>query len=269
MTNEQVENNYPKAFLATGIIMAVLAALCYIIIIKAPPKEQDGIGGILVNYGTTDEGSGSDQFSMEEVSAAEKANHTKPDKVTPAPPTDQPTPVEKSNQNVVTQNTEDAPVVAANSKKPNTTVSTETTKPTPPKQVVNQNALYKGKTSTGTGAGDGTTDKPGNQGSPNGSTLSDNYGPGGSGNGLSLPNWHFVNPPDVKNVHRVPGTVVIDFTIDDRGNVLEAHANKQKTRAGLDLVQSCIDAIRNSRFTSSAPASGNAKGQMSFIFRVD
>jgi hypothetical protein len=70
-------------------------------------------------------------------------------------------------------------------------------------------------------------------------------------------------------VHRVPGTVVIDFTIDEHGNVLEAHSNKQKTKATLDLVQGCIDAIKNSKFTSSAPASGNAKGQMSFIFRVD
>ncbi|MES2278967.1 MAG: energy transducer TonB [Bacteroidota bacterium] len=268
MTNDQIENNYPKAFLATGLIMAVLMGLCYFIVFHAPPKEADGIGGILVNYGTTDEGSGSDIMSMEEVSAAEKANHTKPDKVTTEPPTDKPTPSEKSDQNVVTQNTEDAPVVAANSKKPSTTVATETAKPAP-KQTVNQNALYKGKTSTGSGSGDGTTDKPGNQGSPNGSTLSDNYGPGGSGNGLSLPNWHVVDPPNVKNVHRVEGTVVIDFTIDERGNVLEAHSNKQRTKAGLDLVQSCVDAIKNTKFVSSTTASGNQTGHYAFIFKVD
>jgi hypothetical protein len=268
MEYQQQENNYPKAFLATSIIMAVLMALCYFIVFHAPPKEADGIGGILVNYGTTDEGSGNDQLSMEEVSAAEKANHTKPDKVTTEPPTDKPTPSEKSDQNVVTQNTEDAPVVAANSKKPSTTVATETAKPAP-KQVVNQNALYKGKTSNGSGSGDGTTTTPGNQGSPNGSTLSDNYGPGGSGNGLSLPNWHVVDPPNVKNVHRVPGTVVIDFTIDEHGNVLEAHSNKQKTKATLDLVQGCIDAIKNTKFVSNTSASGNQKGHYAFIFRVD
>jgi hypothetical protein len=268
MEYQQEENNYPKAFLATGIIMAVLVALCFYVVFKAPPKQVDGIGGLLVNYGTTDEGAGNDQMSTEEVSAAEKANHTRPDKVTPAPPSDKPTPTEKSDQNVVTQNTEDAPEVAANTKKPTTAPATQAVKPVA-KQTVNQNALYKGKPTTGSGAGDGTTTTPGNQGSTNGSTLSNNYGPGGSGTGLSLPNWQFVNPPDVKNVHRVPGTVVIDFTIDEHGNVLEAHSNKQKTKAGLDLVQSCVDAIKNSRFTSSAPASGNAKGQMSFIFRVD
>jgi len=112
----QQENNYPKAFLATGIIMAMLIAACYFIVFRNPPKQVDGIGGILVNYGTTDEGSGSDQLSTEEASAAEKANHAQPDKVTPAPPTEKPSPSEKSDQKVVTQNTEDAPVVDANSK---------------------------------------------------------------------------------------------------------------------------------------------------------
>ena len=77
---------------------------------------------------------------------------------------------------------------------------------------------------------------PGNQGSVNGSNLSDNYGKGGSGGGLSLPHWSFVNPPDVKNVNREPGTVVIDFTIDQNGRVLEAHENRSKTKATLDLV---------------------------------
>lgn len=266
---EYQENNYPKAFLATGIIMSVLAAMCYFIVFKNPPQQVDGIGGILVNYGTSDEGMGNDITSTEEPSAAEKANHVAPTKVTEATPTEKPTPTDNSSQNVVTQNTEDAPEVTTNAKKPSTTVATQVTK-TAAKPVVNQNALYKGPSNTSTGGGDGTGNKPGNQGSVNGSPLSDNYGQGGSGTGgLNMPNWHFVNPPDVKNVHRVPGTVVIDFTIDQDGNVLEAHSNKQKTKAGLDLVQSCVDAIKNSKFTSSAQASGNAKGEMSFIFRVD
>jgi TonB family protein len=264
----QQENNYPKAFFATSLIMIALAAACYFIVFHEPPKQVDGIGGILVNYGTTDEGSGTDQMSLEEASAAEKANHTKPDKVTPEPPTDKPSPTDNSNQKVVTQNTEDAPVVDANSKKPSTAVATQPTK-TVAKPVVNQNALYKGKANPGTGAGDGTTNTPGNQGSPNGSTLSDNYGPGGSGGGLNLPNWKAVTIPDPKNIHRVPGTVVVDFTIDESGNVLQAQQNKSKTRADLTLIQSCVDAIKSTKFTSTSTASGNQKGQYTFIFKVD
>ncbi len=262
------ENNYPKAFLATGIILAAVMALCYFLVFTSPPKQEDGTGGILVNYGTTDEGMGKDILSTEQPSVAEKANKTQPNKVTPTPPTDQKTQVDNSDKKIVTQNTEDAAEVAANSKKPSPSVATQTAKPVA-KQVVNQAALYKGSTNKGSGGGDGTTTTPGNQGSPNGSILSNNYGPGGSGGGLSLPNWKFVNPPDVRNEHRVPGTVVIDFTIDQNGNVLEAHANRQKTHAELNLVQNCENAIKASKFTSSAPANGNQRGEMSFIFKVD
>lgn len=267
-TGYKEENNYPKAFLATGIIMGIIVAMCFFLVYSQPEKMDDGTGGILVNYGTTDEGSGKDVLSMEEPSKAEKANKEQPTKVTQEQPTETKPTTETSDKKVVTQNTEDAPAVADKSKKATTPVATATTKPAKP-QVVNQAALFKGTPNKGTGQGDGTTNTPGNQGSVNGSTLTNNYGQGGSGNGLNLAGWQFVNQPDVKNVHRVPGVVVVDFTIDQSGNVLEAHSNRDKSRAGLDLVQACVDAILHSRFVSKASATGNQHGEMTFRFNVD
>ncbi|GAB3931518.1 energy transducer TonB [Mucilaginibacter myungsuensis] len=271
MDYQKTENNYPKAFLATGLIMAVLMAACYFIVFRTPQEHIDGMGGILVNYGTTEEGSGSDYTSTEEPSVAENANKQQPDEVTPEPPTEKPTVTDNTEEDVVTQNTEDAPEVAVKKNNKPVTPATNTTKPdkTTAKPTINANALYKGPTNNGTGTGDGTTGKPGNQGDPEGSTLANNYGQGGSGNGLSLSNWKFVQQPDVKNVNRVPGTVVIDFEIDENGNVLYARANKSMTKAGLDLVQACEAAIKNSRFSSSAKVNGNSKGRMSFVFKVD
>ncbi len=267
MDYRQEENNYPKAFLATGIILAATIALCYFIVFRNPPVQEDGTGGILVNYGTVDEGMGTDQTSTEEPSVAPKANHTQPTKVNTAPPTEQKTQEDNSDKKVVTQETEDAPAVAANSKKASNTVATQ---PKPAaKPVVNQNALYKGSANKGTGQGDGNTTTPGNEGSKNGSTLSDNYGPGGSGNGLNMPNWTFVSQPDPQNIHRVPGVVVIDFIVDQNGNVISANSNRAKTRADLSLIEACISAIKNTHFTSSSPASGNQKGQYTFRFKVD
>ncbi len=265
--NYQEENNYPKAFLATGIILAAMAALCYFIVFKDPQPIDMGTGGILVNYGTTDAGSGKDITSTEEPSAAEKANHSQPDKVTEAPPTEQKTQVDNSNTKVVTQDAEDAPEVAANSKKATSTAITPPAKPVK-KEVVNQNALYTGPSKKGTGAGDGTTATAGNQGSPNGSTLTNNYGPGGSGNGLNMPNWTFVSAPDPKNTNNVPGVVVVDFIVDQSGNVITATSNRAKTRADLSLVESAINAIKNTKFTSSTPATGNQRGQYTFRFIV-
>lgn len=269
MVNHEEENNYPKAFLATGIILAVVIALCYFIVFRNPVPPADGTGGILVNYGTTDEGMGTDQTSVEEPSVAPKANHTQPTKVTTAPPTEQKSQEDNGDKKVVTQDAEDAPTVAANSKKTSPTVATQPVKPAA-KPVVNQNALYKGAVANkGAGQGDGTTNTPGNQGSKNGSTLSDNYGPGGSGNGLNMPNWTFVSAPDPQNIHRVPGIVVIDFVVDQNGNVISETPNRAKTRADLSLIQSCENAIKNTKFTSSSPASGNQKGQYTFRFKVD
>src|ERR1700759_5127564 len=111
------ENNYPKAFLATGIILGLIIAMCYFMVFKMPVKQEDGTGGILVNYGTTDEGMGTDYMSVEEPSKSPKPTHTQATKVPPPTPTPQKTQVEQSDKKLVTQNTEDAPVVNANSKK--------------------------------------------------------------------------------------------------------------------------------------------------------
>jgi outer membrane biosynthesis protein TonB len=259
------ENNYPKAFALTTLIMGLLIAMCFFIIIANPPKEDVGMGGILVNYGTSDQGSGSDFTSVEEVSQAEKTSRTKPDHITDSQ-TD-PSVANSSDQKVVTQNSEDAPEISDKSKKPSTDVASTPQNAKP--QKVNQAALFKGMKNNGTGQGDGTTGTPGNQGSANGSPLSDNYGPGGSGNGLNLPHWDFISTPDVKNTHRVPGKVVIDFTIDAHGNVIEAHSNRNKTQASLDLIQNCEAAIKASKFRSSTQATGNQNGEMTFIFKVD
>jgi hypothetical protein len=265
--NYQEENNYPKAFLVTGIILAALIAVCYIVIINFVPQD-DGTGGILVNYGTTDAGMGNDINSTEEPSVSPKANHTQPTKVTQAQPTTQPSKVATSNEKIVTQNSEDAPEVATNSKKASQAVATTPAKPVH-KEVVNQNALYHGPSKTGSGAGDGTTTTPGNQGSKNGSPLAANYGEGGSGNGLKGTQWSFVSLPDVRNTTRTPGVVIVDVTIDANGNIIEAHADRKTRMSDLDLINRCISAIKSSKLTSAAQGSGTQKGQVQIKFDVE
>jgi hypothetical protein len=265
--NYQEENNYPKAFLATGVILAAMIALCYFIVFENPAVQIDGTGGILVNYGTTDEGMGKDLTSTDDPSVSPKANHTQPNKVTQTQPTEQKTQANSDNK-VVTQNTEDAPEVTANAKKTSQNMATEPAKPVK-KEVVNQNALYKGAAKSGAGGGDGTTTTPGNQGSRNGSPLSDNYGQGGTGNGVSGTQWSFVNMPDVKNTSRMQGTVVVDIVIDAGGNIVEAHSDRKTRMGDLDLIARCINAVKNSRLTSSTPGAGNQKGQIVFKFDVD
>ncbi len=266
---QQEENNYPKAFLATGIIMALLITLCYFIVISSPPPPELGTGGILVNYGTSPEGMGSDYMSTEEPSKAEHPNHTRPTKVTPAPPTPQKAVTEQSDKKVVTQNTEDAPEVNNSSKKPTKSVSTE--QPArPAKPTLNQNALYKGKANGGTGAGDGTTGTPGNQGSPNGSNLSNNYTGTGSGNGgLALKNRSYVYKPSVEGSNRIPGLIVVEIQVDKQGNVLSAHAGaKGTTITDYGLFTQCENKAKTAKFNASEDAPDTQGGYMTFVFKV-
>ena len=271
--NYTEENNYPKAFAATGIILAAVIALCYFIVFQNPPKHEDGTGGILVNYGTVDEGMGDDYMSTEEPSVAEKANQTKPDKVTPAPPTEEKQQVDNSDKNVVTQNNEDAPEVTANTKKPSTTVATQPTTKTEAKPTVNQNALYKGKTNNGTGEGDGTGSTPGNQGKTTGTTLTNNYNGTGSGNGGNLtgmPSRNFTSKPNVTDNSRRVGKVVVDIRVDKNGNVVYARAGGRGTTiTDANLLQKCEDAVLNSKLNSLENAPDLQVGNVVFVFKVN
>ncbi|MFB9843189.1 energy transducer TonB [Mucilaginibacter ginsenosidivorans] len=267
---QQEENNYPKAFLATGIIMAVLMAMCYFIVFTSPPPPEMGTGGILVNYGTTDEGMGSDYMSTEEPSKAEKPNHTKPTKITETQPTPQKAVEQQSDKKVVTQNTEDAPEVNSNPKAHSTAVATQpVTKPAKP--TLNQNALYKGKSTGGAGEGDGTTNTPGNQGKPTGSTLANNYNGTGSGNGgnLRMDQRSFVSSPKVEDNHRSTGKIVVEIHVDKQGNVISAKAGaKGTTISDYDLFQRCENAVRNAKLNALDTAPDTQIGFVTFVFKV-
>jgi hypothetical protein len=270
MDHQQEENNYPKAFIATGIILAAIIALCYFIVFKQPALQEDGTGGILVNYGTVDEGMGDDYMSTEEPSVAEKANNAKPDKVTTAPPTEQVS-ADNSSQNVVTQNTEDAPEVTTD-KKPSQTVATQPTK-AKAQPTVNQNALYKGTPNKGTGEGDGDGNKPGNQGKETGTTLTNNYNGTGSGNGGNLsgmPQRSFVSRPKVSDEGRRVGKVVVDIRVDKNGNVVYARAGaKGTTITDSNLLEKCEDAVKSSKLNSLETAPDLQIGTVVFVFKVN
>jgi outer membrane biosynthesis protein TonB len=270
MIHYQEENNYPKAFLLTGIVMGLFLLIAYFLVFSMPPKQEEGTGGILVNYGTTDEGMGNDYMSMEEPSVAEKANKSKPDKVQPeSQPTEKVT-ADNSNKEVVTQTTEDAPEVAPNSKKPSTTVATKTDVKEAKPQI-NQNALYKGKKNDGTGEGDGTGSKPGNQGKVTGTTLTNNYNGTGSGNGgsLNMTQRNFITKPNVSDENRRAGKIVVDIRVDKNGNVVYARAGARGTTiSDSDLLQKCENAVLSSKLNSSENAPDTQIGTVVFVFKV-
>jgi len=243
--------------------------LCYFIVFVSPPKIIEGTGGIMVNYGTTDAGMGDDYTSTEQPSVSPHANHTAPNKVTPAPPTEQKTQVDNSDKKIVTQNNEDAPAVTTNSKKSSPNIATEAKK-TVAKPVVNENALYKGsKASNGTGGGDGTTNTPGNQGNPNGSTLTNNYNGNGSGGGGLGFGRKWVSSPVKPEVHNISGKVVVDWVVDKSGNIVQVGIGRGTTIANDALIEKCLNAVKNARVSADDNAPESQQQHTTFIFKLD
>ncbi|WP_316793844.1 energy transducer TonB [Pedobacter frigoris] len=270
MTYSKEENNYPKALAISTGIMALLLALSFFIVIGSfEPVEEAGMGGIVVNYGTSVEGMGTDYTSIEEPSADPNANNKPPDKVVPTEPKPETNVSENTAKEIVTQNSEEA--VSINTKTTTkTSAPTASTETKPAKPVINQNALYKGKANKGTGGGDGTGAVPGNQGSINGDPLSNNYGEGGSGFGETpIALRKFTNLVTPQDDGQKTGKIAVRIKINKSGIVIDATPGvKGTTLNDRELWQKCKDAVMGARLTQSESAPDVQIGVVVFNFKV-
>lgn len=272
MTYHKEENNYPKAIaISTGIMAALLALSFFIAIGTFKPAEEAGMGGMVVNYGTSVEGMGTDYTSIEEPSSDPNANNQLPDKVVPekevTPTKSSPTSTDKE---ITTQNTEEA--VSINTKKTTKPAAPATTvvEKTPAKPTVNPNALYKGKANKGTGQGDGTGTTPGNQGSVNGDPLANNYGEGGSGFGSTpIALRRFTNLVTPQDNGQKTGKIAVRITVNKQGIVVDAVPGvRGTTLQDLDLWEKCKTAVMGARLNQSESAPDLQVGVVVFNFKV-
>jgi len=240
-------------------------------VFSEPDLPEYGMGGIVVNYGTSEEGMGDDYMSIEEPSVDENANEVQPDRQVPTEvPT--PTPTQQiADKAVATQDLEEAPAVAK-AEKPVTKAAPETTKEvknsTP---AVNSNALYKGKKNNGTGSGDGTGSTPGNQGSELGDPLASNYGEGGSGFGdtpISLSSRHWAQKPNIDDKSQFSGVVVCELTVDKNGNIINVRPGVKGTTYSSPTVFSMLEReLRKARFNAVPNAPEKRVVQVSINFK--
>ena len=267
------DNNYPKAIAVSVMLLAGFLILSiFYIVSRAEPPEEVGTGGIIVNYGTSDVGMGDDYMSIEEPSVDPNANLTAPDKIIPEiDPTPQTATSQNSDNDIVTQDNEDAVAVktktTSTSKAPSQNTEVKETKP-----QVNQNALYKGNKNAGSGKGDGTGDAPGNQGKPEGDPLANNYDGTGSGNGglaLDLKSRRFISPPVIKDDGQKSGKVVVEIRVDRTGAIISAKAGARGTTlSDANLWDKCENAALGSRFNTLDKAPETQIGYITFNFKV-
>jgi len=265
------ENNMPKALGISSLVMVILIVIGYFIVFSEPDLPEYGMGGIVVNYGTSEEGMGDDYMSIEEPSMDENANNVTPDRIVPTE-TPTPTPTQQTaDKTVATQDMEDAPAVAK-AAKPVKNVAPETTKEvknsTP---TVNTNALYKGKKNDGKGQGDGTGSTPGNQGSALGDPLASNYGDGGSGFGdtpISLSSRHWSQRPNIDDKSQFSGVVVCELVVDKNGNIISVRPGVKGTTYSSPTVFNMLEReLRKARFNAVPNAPDRRTVHVSINFK--
>ena len=267
----QEENNLPKALGLSAAVMGLLVLVGFFIVFGSEVPRY-GMGGIIVNYGTAEEGMGDDYMSVDEPSMDEEANNVRPDKIAPTE-TPVPTPSQQiADKSVATQDVEDAPALPKNEKPVTANADVATVEKKEAKPAVNPNALYKGKKNNSTGTGDGTGNVAGNQGSKLGDPLASNYGEGGSGDGdmmLTIANRRFEVRPNIQDDGQQAGRVAVEFKVNKNGVITYARAGVRGTTiSSRALLEKCERAVMGSRLNQLPNAPDSQSGVVVFNFKL-
>ncbi len=261
-----------KAVLGTSILHVLLLLACYFFYINVQiPTEEIETGGIVINYGTSETGMGNDYTSMDEPAIGENISSEPIED--PNRPNSNPTENSSADRDVLTQNTEDAPVV--NDKNPNSSnnSSTTNTPAEPAKPSVDQRAIFKGKKNNGTGGGDGTGNTPGNQGAPDGDPNSKSYtgtGSGGGGVALNLAGRKFISLPRIQDDGQTSGKITVDISVDKTGTIVTAKAGGRGTTiSNANLWDKCERAVLGCKLNAITSGPEIQAGSVIFTFILE
>lgn len=235
------------------VILFVFTGLTYL---EPPPPEE----GILINFGTSSDGSGDvqaqssvqpQQQPVKEVSQESNPSHSPQD-------------------NVMTQETEEAPSV--NTEESESIREEEVVKeePKPSKELSEAMSKWKNN-SDSKSSSDGITGKQGDQGDPSGSLESGSYvgGAGGSGFSFNLSGRRMVSKPLIRDVSQEEGKVVVDIIVNKYGKVVRATPGARgSTTTSTILYKIAKEAALSTKFNTNNDAPEQQKGQIVFTFLV-
>ena len=227
MSNER--KNKTIAAVGTLLVHALILLALFFMAFRTPlplPGEE----GVEVDLGMYNQGMGLIQPDHSAI----------PEQSTPPKPHEDES--SKSKEEVVTQDTEEAPSIKKEKEKdpkqqPEVKPKEKPEKPEEtPQQTVNPKALFKGKDKAQDGGSEGITSQPGDQGNPNGLKDIKKYdGQGGKGNGLG----YDLGGRGAKSLQRPSeefpeeGHIVVEIFVDREGNVIRANITK-----GTDIADS-------------------------------
>ena len=249
------------AAVGTLVVHALIVLALFLMAFRTPlplPGEE----GVEVDLGMYNQGMGEVQ---PEKSAIPQQS---------LPPKPQENENVKSKDDVVTQDTEEAPSIKTEKKKEmkeeTETKPTETPKePKEPKPVVNPKALFKGSDKSQDGGSQGITGQPGDQGNPNGLAGINKYdGHGGQGNGAG----YDLGGRGAKTLQRPSkdfpeeGHIVVEIFVDQEGNVVRANLAKGTDITNTEMRNMALEAARRSKFIADPTAPEEQKGTITYTF---
>ena len=241
------------AFVGT-IVVHALAVLVLFLMAFRTPLPLPGEEGVEVDLGMMNQGMGNIQPEKPAIPQA-------------AQPQQQPN---KSEEDIVTQNDEEAPAI----EKPKVTKPKQETKPVEqPQPKVNDRALFKGSNNPQAGGSEGMTGQPGDQGKPDGMKGVRQYdGNGGKGNGTG----YDLGGRGAKSLHRPnddfpeEGIVVVDIWVNRAGQVVRAEvATKGTTVINSTMREKAKQAALRSAFASDPNAPEEQHGTITYTFVIN
>ena len=235
------------------ILVHALAVLVLFLMAFKTPLPLPGEEGVEVDLGMMNQGMGNIQPDKPAIPQA-------------AQPQQQPN---KSKEDIVTQNDEEAPSIEKpKNSKPKQEKPAEEEKP-----KVNQKALFKGNNNPQAGGSEGVTGQPGDQGKPDGMKDVKQYdGNGGKGNGTG----YDLGGRGAKSLHRPSddfpeeGNIVVDIWVNRAGQVVRAEvATKGTTIIDQSMREKAKQAALRSTFASDPNAPEEQHGTITYTFVIN
>jgi outer membrane biosynthesis protein TonB len=261
--DKQVNTKALLLSIGVHVLLLLLFFLLKYTITETPPAVESG--GLEVNLGTSNNGSGNNQPMSKKDPVAYQA-----------------TVVYKSTaparssipKDLVRSNEADAPEVNESKKK----MAKAQANDQPKKPVVRQQPryVYAGGTGAGgnsanqdaKGSNEGNTTGPGDRGVPGGTPGASNYtgapgnGTGGIGHTLT---GRDITPKKFEAEFREGGKVVIHVTVDRNGAIINKRVISSPSR---ELTQIAIEKLSNAHFSKSEGSEPEQSGDVTFYFKT-
>ncbi len=200
-------------------LLLLLAFMFYGLQYQYPPPEQ----GILINFGTSDEGTGDPVLNTGQPEESGEAIVSNQENKSEKSETE----TSQAEEKIITQNKQETISVPEKENKAEKKVEEEQPKISEELSA----ALNKLKNKNKNKPGEGETGNPGDQGDPNGSkdATSHTGGFGGDGFSFNMKGRKMLSKPQVKEKSQEEGKVVVELIVDRGGNVIRAKAGGKGT----------------------------------------